>query len=381
MPEHRRREEDDLCSSSAMRGCTPISSDKPVHDAVDSALLEGPDLGEVPDHMGKHYPSLQKPSASHGRGYISFPPGCTWIWHDVPLRHAIDIYLLQGSSFEETATGIREECPHLRTPGADMIRQYVACKKEWLSYLLLLNDGQPPENPHQPDINVAKASKRASINSQPQNNPTTADALSFLAQGSEVPQQIQSNNPFLENETGLCAPVAQLLLLDASEHPENAHQPESNVAEIKNAPQTPPEMIKKDPEANDKRDPAEEPKRANMNSQSQTNPATADASPFFAQGSEVPQQMQSNNLFLENDIGLSAPVSQRGEQFVTRSQITSMLSRTQPTTTEQQGIASSFSAFEQFGQKNNAAGQNPWATALAYQEPHKNLFRSRFSNM
>ena len=120
--------------------------------------------------------------------------------------------------------------------------------------------------------------------------------------------------------------------------------------------------------------------QVSMNTQPQNNPTKAEANSFFAQGSQAPQQMQSNNPFLQNGTGFSAPVSQGGAQFGARSQFTSAFSTPQPTATAQQGQTSSFGANTRFGQMNNAPGQNPWASTLAPQEPPKNPFASRFSN-
>ena len=43
-----------------------------MRHAIESALLEELEFDEVPDYIGKHYPSLHKPSASQVRDYVSF---------------------------------------------------------------------------------------------------------------------------------------------------------------------------------------------------------------------------------------------------------------------------------------------------------------------
>ena len=51
--------------------------------------------------------------------------------------------------------------------------------------------------------------QQASMNTQPQNNPTKAEANSLFAQGSQAPQQMHPNNPFLLNGTDSNAPLSQ----------------------------------------------------------------------------------------------------------------------------------------------------------------------------
>ena len=97
--------------------------------------------------------------------------GCTPIWHDAPLREAIESLLLQGATFDETSAYIREHCPHLGQPSADTIRDYIAFKMKWMQHLLLRNENQFSEDANQAESNVADLKNTVSSATFSENEP------------------------------------------------------------------------------------------------------------------------------------------------------------------------------------------------------------------